>query len=123
MRKQRALLALINSTGSEIKSTLNIRLTPNGYFNKKGGSDIAFIETVKMSEEKAVAIVAERDGMVHLVGMTLGEGQLYYIENLDIVPDNLEGDARVIHCMVRWIEEEEFVLCGEGWMNKITICI
>ena len=68
----------------------------------------------------ATAIVAERDGMVHVINISK-HGKLHLVKSLDVVPSSKSGILKVIGCMAKTKHKDLVFMGGAGWWCTLKV--
>lgn len=78
------------------------------------------MEIVAEKKHMAVALVVERDGMVHVVSISKF-GKLHLLENFDVVPSSAVGGQHRIMCFTKTKTIGEYFAGGSQWHRIVKV--
>jgi hypothetical protein len=129
-----AIMASINEKG-DVKSTLKLKLTNNGYIEEivkdeeesiEGGkarfAGIYALRKVYVTGRRGIMMAIERDGCCHL--MSVYYGRLSVLQSIaSIVPLDVVKDERyrVVMSVTATGAKGEFIVGGSNWTKLITV--
>ena len=118
-----AIMASISRQG-DITSTLKLKLTSNGYVNKRGNmfAGIYSLHNVFTRGRRGIMLAIERDGCCHLISVHYGRlSKLQSIASIVNVDANDRERDRVVTSLSTTKTEGEFIAGGENWTKKISL--
>ena len=123
-RDSQAIMASI-SKKSDIRSTLKLMLTSNGYKNYRDRREyrgICSLHQAYVRGRRGIMLAIERDGCCHLISVHYG--RLSKIESIDSIV-NVDVIEHMQHRVVKSVTatgaKDVFIVGGHLWTKKITI--
>ena len=117
-----AIMASVNDKG-DIRSTLKLKLTSNGYLNDDGRkfAGIYSLHNAYSRGRRGIMLAIERDGCCHLISMVYGlMSKLQSIAS--IVPDVIKIKSdRIVHSVIATGIEGEFIVGGQNWTRRVSL--
>ena len=106
-------------------STLKLKLTSNGYKNRKGIAEFAGIyslQNVFTKGRRGIMLAIERDGCCHLISVMYGRlsklQSIASIVNVDVVEDEKN---HIVSYVTATGSKSEFIAGGIGWTKRIIL--
>ena len=118
-----AIMASVSDEG-EIRSTLTLKLTSNGYVSEYGRkfAGIYSLHNVFTRGRRGIMLAIERDGCCHLISVTHGRmsklQSVASIVNVDVVKHEKD---RIVHSVTATGTRGEFIVGGNGWTRLISL--
>ena len=119
-----AIMASVNDNG-DIRSTLAVKLTSNGYVNYKDGRQFAGIyslQKVNVRGRRGIMLAIERDGCCHLISVVHGRmsklQSVASIVNVDVIKHEKD---RIVTSVTATGTRGEFIAGGKGWTRLISL--
>ena len=119
-----SIMACINRQG-DIKSTLKLKLTSNGYRNYRDGLIFAGIYSLHqayVSGRRGIMLAIERDGCCHLISVRYGRlSKLQSIASIVNVDAAKYENQRIVMSVTATGIEGEFIAGGWNWTRHISL--
>ena len=119
-----AIMASVSNKGN-IRSTLTLKLTSNGYNHWRDIIKFAGIYSLHNAftrGRRGIMLAIERDGCCHLISVHYGRlsklQSIASIVNVDVVSDMVH---RIVECVTATGTKGEFIAGGFGWTRRISL--
>ena len=118
-----AIVSSISEKG-DVKSTLKLKLTSNGYQNRDGivrFAGIYALRKVYVTGMRGIMMAIERDGCCHLISVDYG--RLSVLQSIDsIVPSVVKYESfRLVTSVTATAKRGQFIFGGYNWTKLITV--
>ena len=117
------IMASISDKGN-IKSTLKLKLTSNGYKNRDGRefAGIFTLQNVFIRGRRGIMLAIERDGCCHLISVAYGRmSKMQSIDSIVNVVVVEEDFQRIVMCVSATGKKDEFIAGGDNWTRRISL--
>ena len=119
-----AIMTSISNKG-DVRSTLKLQLTSNGYVNGQGNKygGIFSIRQAFVSHRRGIMMAIERDGCCHLISISYG--RMSVIQSIDsfVTPEEDYRRLRVVMAVTVTHTEGVFIVGGVNWSKMISVKI
>ena len=119
-----AIMASV-SRQADIRSTLKLKLTSNGYKNQYDGREFAGIYSMQKAftrSRRGIMLAIERDGCCHLISVNYG--RLSKLQSIDSIVnvDVVENEkCRIVMSVTATDTKGEFIAGGSNWTKRISL--